>query len=87
MSHPVPLVFGGASINTGGGAFSTSISINELFDILEETGINSIDAAQLYGDCEVLLGQAQVAKRAFAIDSKSPGGWIPGSLEPQKLVR
>lgn len=84
MSRPVPLVFGAASVMTGG-AYSTTSSINKLFDVLEETGITSIDAAQLYGDCEILLGRSQVSERAFTIDSKSPGGWAPGSLESAKL--
>lgn len=84
MSQPVPLVFGAASVMTGG-AYSSSTSINTLFNVLEETGITTIDAAQLYGDCEALLGAANISKRNFIIDSKSPGGWIPGSLDPAKL--
>jgi len=68
-----------------GGAYSSKTSINELFDVLEEVGITKIDAAQLYGDCERLLGLAQVSLRHLAIDSKSPGGWVPGCLEPAKL--
>lgn len=86
MSQPIPLVFGCASIMTGG-AYSTTASINEFFDVFEETGIKKIDAAQLYGDCETLLGRSQVSTRAFTIDSKSPGGWIPGALEPSKLQK
>ncbi|KUJ08031.1 putative aldehyde reductase [Mollisia scopiformis] len=84
MSKPIPLIFGAASIMTGG-AYYDSTSINNLFDVLEETGITTIDAAQLYGDYEVLLGTTNVSKRNFIIDSKSPGGWVPGSLDPAKL--
>lgn len=41
--------------------------------------------AQLCGDCEVLLGRANVAAQPFAIDGKSPGVFVPGSLGPEQL--
>ena len=40
-----------------GDAYSTPTSINTLFDALEETGITTINAVQLYSDCETLLGR------------------------------
>lgn len=81
---PVPLTFGCASIYTGG-RFDTPSALNELFTILRDAGITRLDSATLYSDCEALLGQANVAAQPLAIDSKSPGGWIPGSLEPTQL--
>ncbi|CZR61972.1 related to aldehyde reductase (GliO) [Phialocephala subalpina] len=84
MSQSVPLVFGAASVMTGG-AYPNSTSINTLFDVLEEVGIATFDTAQLYGDCESLLGAANISNCNFTIDSKSPGNWIPGSLDPAKL--
>ena len=56
MSQPLPLVFGAASVMTGG-AYSTPTSVNTLFDALGETRITTINAAQLYSDCETLLGR------------------------------
>ncbi|KAK6080960.1 aldehyde reductase [Seiridium cupressi] len=81
---PVPLTWGCASVYTGG-AYDTTATIEELFAVLHEVGITHLDSAQLYGDCEVLLGGANVAARHFTIDSKTPGGWVSGSLEPGKL--
>lgn len=56
MSQPLPLVFGAASVMTGD-AYSTPTSINTLLNALEETRITTINAAQLYSDCETLLGR------------------------------
>lgn len=81
---PVPLTFGCASVYTGG-RFETPGALNELFTVLREVGITRLDSAQLYDDCEVLLGKANVAAQSFTIDGKNPGVFIQGSLEPEKL--
>ncbi|KAI1162671.1 NADP-dependent oxidoreductase domain-containing protein [Nemania serpens] len=82
---PVPLTFGCASVNSGG-AWNTPDKIKELFNVLCELGITRLDSGQLYGDCEELLGRADVSQQPFAVDSKVPGGFVPGSLEPGRLV-
>ncbi|ETS87894.1 hypothetical protein PFICI_01722 [Pestalotiopsis fici W106-1] len=82
---PVPLTWGCASVHSDG-AFPTTSAIDELLTTLQELDIKHLDSAQLYGDCEVLLGQAGVAKYNFAIDSKTPGGFVPGSLQPERLL-
>lgn len=56
MSQPLPLVFGAASVMTGD-AYSTPTSINTFFNALKETRISTINAAQLYSDCETLLSR------------------------------
>ncbi|KAF2095823.1 aldehyde reductase [Rhizodiscina lignyota] len=72
----------------GGGAFlkdtSTEI-VQERFKILQEYGVGTIDTAQLYGKSEEILGRENAASR-FAIDTKWPGGWTPGSLEAGAMV-
>ncbi|KAI1747923.1 NADP-dependent oxidoreductase domain-containing protein [Xylaria castorea] len=68
---PVSLTFGCASVHTDG-TWNTPAKIKEL--------------GQLYGNCEALLGQASVSNESFTIDSKTPGGFVPGSLEPGRLV-
>ncbi|KAH8901054.1 Aldo/keto reductase [Thozetella sp. PMI_491] len=81
---PIPLVFGAGNIKTGGN-FSEPGDVNAVFDTLEQHGIDTIDTAQLYDDSETVLGRANLAARSFAVDTKVPGGWIPGTLEPTKL--
>ncbi|ORY63308.1 NADP-dependent oxidoreductase domain-containing protein [Pseudomassariella vexata] len=82
---PVSLTWGCASVHSDG-AFSTTSAVQELLSTLQDLKITHLDSAQLYGDCEVLLGQAGVTKyNSFVIDSKTPGGFVPGSLAPEKL--
>jgi aflatoxin B1 aldehyde reductase len=60
--------------------------VAELLSAARKAGITTIDTAQLYGDSETVLGAAGAAALGFTLDSKTPGGWIPGSLEPTKLA-
>lgn len=82
---PTPLIFGTTSVHSKG-AFPTTEVITKLFAALKENGITNIDTAQLYHDSETRLGEAGVASYGFILDTKSPGGWVPGSLEPEKLA-
>lgn len=82
---PTPLVFGTTSVHSKG-SFSTTETVVELLSALRECGITTIDTAQLYGDSESVLGAAGVGAQGFTLDTKSPGGWIPGSFEPEKLA-
>lgn len=82
---PTPLIFGTTSVHSKG-AFPTTEIVTKLFDTLKENGITNIDTAQLYHDSETRLGEAGVASYGFTLDTKSPGGWIPGSFEPKKLA-
>lgn len=82
---PVPLTFGCASVNSDG-RFNTPAAVQDLFSGLLEVGITRLDSAQLYGDCEDLLGKSNVSARGFVIDGKHPGGWVPGSLVPDNIT-
>ena len=81
-----PLVFGASSVRSQSSPFSSSESLTSLFTTLQRAGITTIDTAQMYADSETVLGAAGVASYGFTLDTKSPGGWIPGSLEPTKLA-
>ncbi|KAK1765061.1 NADP-dependent oxidoreductase domain-containing protein [Phialemonium atrogriseum] len=82
---PTPLVFGTTSVHSKG-SFKTPEAIASLFSVLRQSGITTIDTAQLYGDSEATLGGAGVAAQGFTLDTKAPGGFIPGSFEPTKLA-
>ncbi|KAF7366387.1 Aldehyde reductase like protein [Mycena sanguinolenta] len=76
MAH-VKTVFGGYPIGPGK-YFPDEETIETVYQLLEEGGCNTIDTARLYGDSEEWLGNTGAGKR-FTIDSKAPGGGIPGS--------
>lgn len=85
MSSPsIKLVYGGALISSTG-PISSAAQINELFEILRNAGINTIDTAQIYGDCEEILGQYQASSQ-FTIDTKHCGGWIKGQSSAKVVV-
>lgn len=68
-SNGVKIVFGGAKFIDG-----NVEDIKEWLDVLEETGVKTIDTARLYGKSEEGLGKAGAASR-FIIDTKFPGGF------------
>lgn len=52
-----------------------------VLDTLKKYGVVEIDSAELYGSNEADLGAVGAAtKQGFAVSTKNPGGWIPGSL-------
>lgn len=77
---------GTTSVHTKGN-FNTSDATKQLLSVILEHGIKAIDTAQLYGggESETLLGQAGAAELGFALDTKVPGIFVPGSLEPARL--
>lgn len=85
-SAPLPLVMGTTSVHSKG-SFKTSDAVKQLLAALQEHGINTIDSAQLYGggESETLLGEAGAAELGFTLDTKVPGIFIPGSLEPARI--
>lgn len=70
-------VFGGAGIRDGS-PFGTPEGLEQLFEILKQYGVKTIDTAQLYGPSEGLLGTAKAGEQ-FIIDTKATGGFVPGS--------
>ncbi|KAJ6499159.1 NADP-dependent oxidoreductase domain-containing protein [Mycena sanguinolenta] len=73
----VKAVFGGYSIGPGK-YFPDEETIEKAYQLLEEGGCTTIDTARIYGNSEEWIGKTGAGKR-FAIDSKAPGGFIPGS--------
>lgn len=83
-TSPPHLVLGTTSVQSKG-SFKTNETVIPLLKTVLENGINTIDTAQLYGDSEVVLGAAGVADLGFTVDSKVPGIFVPGSLDPTTL--
>ncbi|KAJ7770119.1 aldehyde reductase [Mycena metata] len=54
------------------------ISIEKVYKLLKEGGVDTIDTGRIYGVSEEWIGKTGGGKR-FTIDSKTPGGLIPGS--------
>ncbi|KAJ7032122.1 aldehyde reductase [Mycena alexandri] len=81
MANTFPkIVFGGAPIgpNPVFPYFPDEESIEKLYKLLEAGGVDTIDTARAYGPSEEWIGKTGGGKR-FIIDSKTPGGFIPGS--------
>ncbi|KAJ7314972.1 NADP-dependent oxidoreductase domain-containing protein [Mycena albidolilacea] len=53
-------------------------SIEKAYKLLEEGGCDTIDTVRLYGSSEEWIGKTGGGKR-FTIDSKTPGGFAPGT--------
>lgn len=83
MSQPtgVQTVFGGAQFQREG-RFADPSTLLKVYDALEKAGVRKIDTAHVYGASEEILGQTGGSER-FAIDTKAPGGIIPGSTTTQ----
>ncbi|KAJ7300759.1 aldehyde reductase [Mycena albidolilacea] len=87
-SSHVKVVFGGAPIGPGplGGSFNDEASIEQAYKLLEEGGCDTIDTARIYGDSEVWMGKTGAGKR-FTIDSKTPGGFGPGTSTGEGILQ
>ncbi len=85
MAFPVKIIMGAANIDTGKGLADPKV-LAEVFDVLEEFGIDTIDTAHLYGASQDLLGAAGAGKR-FTIDSKAYGGFKEGTLSNESFVK
>ena len=90
MARPT-LIFGAASI---GMDFNTVESVNKVVQSLKNLGISRIDTAGRYpplnpGMSEKLLGEANVAKQGFTLDTKilmGPGNGS-GELEASAIAK
>ncbi|KAJ7779939.1 NADP-dependent oxidoreductase domain-containing protein [Mycena metata] len=86
-SSALKLVFGGAPISPNpnfGAYFPDEESIEKLYQLLEEGGVDAIDTACAYGSSEEWIGKTGGGKR-FPVDSKTPGGFIPGSSTGESI--
>ncbi|KAJ7723356.1 NADP-dependent oxidoreductase domain-containing protein [Mycena olivaceomarginata] len=84
-SNPVKAVFGGTPIGPGLSlAFVDEDSIEKAYKLLEEGGCDTVDTARLYGSSEEWIGKTGGGKR-FTIDSKTPGGFAPGTSTSETI--
>ena len=78
-------IFGGEPIGVAK-PFTTVPEIEELYNLLKEAGCDTIDTARLYGDSEEWIGKTGGGDH-FTIDSKTPGGFVPGSSTSAGILR
>ncbi|OJJ38123.1 hypothetical protein ASPWEDRAFT_103768 [Aspergillus wentii DTO 134E9] len=84
-SIPLKVIFGGAVLDPINGNFATVEDTQVIFHALKEEGIDTVDTAQVYGQSESLLGQAE-AGLSFTVDTKHCGGHIPGQSTRETLL-
>ena len=70
-------IFGGAQFQHEG-PFADSATLQKVFDALEQNDCHKIDTGTIYGASEEMLGKHNAGAR-FTIDTKAPGGLMPGS--------
>lgn len=83
----VKTVFGGGSfmVQGGLGAFNTKEKTAEAMDALLAAGVTTIDTARIYPGSEEQIGQ-QEKRTQFTIDTKVPGGFVPGTAHKDTIV-
>ncbi|KAJ4333436.1 hypothetical protein N0V87_007632 [Didymella glomerata] len=83
----VKTVFGGGSFMSQGalGAFNTKEKTAEAMDTLLAAGVTTIDTARIYPGSEEQIGQ-QEKRTQFTIDTKVPGGFVPGTAHKDTIV-
>ncbi|KAF7365148.1 Aldehyde reductase [Mycena venus] len=84
MAAPVKIVYGGY-VGTGT-PYADNETLEKIYKMLEEAGCENIDTARIYGDSEEWLGKTGAGKR-FTIDSKAPGGLIPGTCTGENILQ
>ncbi|KAK7048698.1 aldehyde reductase [Favolaschia claudopus] len=78
-SYFVKPIFGGFPFGLSDGkTFRDVESTEKVYKLLEEAGCDTIDTARVYGDSEEWLGKTGAGER-FTLDTKTPGGFYPGS--------
>lgn len=86
MSAPsIKPIFGGAILGTTP-TFPTEASVLDVYRRLEEGGCTTIDTTHDWPDAEAWLGKTKAGTR-FTIDSKTPGGIVPGQSTAEGIVR
>ena len=80
----IKVAFGGAVVVKGRLGDDES-TVHALYDMLEKYDVKIIDTAQFYGESEQVLGQTSAGKR-FIIDTKAPGGFVPGSATKENIM-
>jgi hypothetical protein len=78
-------VFGGGPIGEGKD-FPDAPMIEQLYRLLEEGGCHTIDTGRLYSNSEEWIGKTHGGDR-FIIDSKTPGGFVPGGSSSEGILK
>ena len=78
-------VFGGGPIGEGKD-FATVPVVEELYKLLKEGGCDIIDTARLYSNSEEWIGKTGGGDQ-FIIDSKTPGGFVPGGSTSSGILQ
>lgn len=81
----IKTVFGGATIQKDR-AFHDAESLKEVLQLLKEYDVSTIDSAQIYGESEVIIGEAK-AGQSFTIDTKVAGGFRKGSPTKDNIIQ
>ena len=84
VNTDLKIVFGGAGFNNLS-KYSTPEKVEEMLKLLETEGVKAVDTAQVYGNSEELLGETDAASR-FIIDTKYPGGLVPGESTKEIVI-
>ncbi|KAF1848091.1 Aldo/keto reductase [Cucurbitaria berberidis CBS 394.84] len=77
----VKTIFGGASLSR----HSPEVQAQS-FDVLLANGVTNIDTARLYPGSEVAIGELD-KRTSFTIDTKLPGGFDPGHVSKEEVIR
>jgi aflatoxin B1 aldehyde reductase len=79
------IIFGTAGLTTTG-KFPTPEARAQVLDTLLALDIKNLDTARLYGDSETCIG-AIPARTQFTIDTKLVGGFGPGNVSKDDVIR
>jgi len=71
----VKVVFGGGPLGNADSKFESVEEVKKALDILKTADVSNIDTAQLYGNSEKVLGEANAGADGFTIDTKWLGGF------------
>jgi aflatoxin B1 aldehyde reductase len=80
----IKVIFGGAMISSDR-VFKSKDDLEALLASLKKYGVKAIDTAQLYGDCEQMLGSVNAGSQLI-IDTKWKGGIEPGSSTKENII-
>lgn len=84
-SKGIKPIFGGGPIGEGKDYPSVPI-IEELYQLLQEGGCNTMDTGRLYSNSEEWIGKTNGGDH-FTIDSKTPGGFISGGSDSTGILQ
>ena len=83
-SQGIKALFGTASIGNNE-PWIDGDYLERAFAILQSHGVDTLDSAKLYGESEKRLGEMKAGTK-FTLDTKWPGGFIPGGGSREKIV-